>query len=223
MKVWLSAAGALAMLSGCAGVGYVNNALANKTQHVEYYRIYDIKTNADRYAIADAASTGLGKNVNSATEARPIPSSSELPEKPGRFTLKDPFEGSPQMAALMSGQGLGYKVATCSDASWTAKAVRDVPGSNNLHLTACLFPYKQGYHLDVYATFSKQEGGLMQAVRSGVNSVVGTPEEWTEKTFVDIVREIKKETKGDVTFVEGYPKVQGTPWLDSGEQVQAAK
>lgn len=211
------------MMSGCGGIGYVNNALVEKQKNVEYYRIFDIKTKADRDVVAEAASVGLGKNVNDASEARPIPDSATLPDHPGRFKLSNPFEGS-QLGALMNASGaLGGKMATCQGSSWNAQAVRDIPGSSNLRITACLFPYKEGYHLDVYATFAKQEGGLMQAVRSGVNAMVGTPEEWTEKTFLDIVREIRKQTNAEVTLVEGYPKVQGTPWLDSGEMVQAAK
>lgn len=211
------------MMSGCSGIGYVNNALVEKQKNVEYYRIFDIKTKADRDAVAEAASTGLGKNVNDAREARPIPESAVLPDQPGRFKLSNPFEGS-QLGALMNASGaLGGKMATCPGSSWNAQAVRDIPGSSNLRVTACLFPYKEGYHLDVYATFAKTEGGLMQAVRSGVNAMVGTPEEWTEKTFMDIAREIRKQTNAEVTLVEGYPKVQGTPWLDSGETVQAAK
>ena len=61
--------------------------------------------------------------------------------------------------------GLGFRMATCDEASWTAKAQRQVAGSNNLNLTACLFQYKDGYHLNLYAVFTKQEGGLMQISR----------------------------------------------------------
>ena len=45
--------------------------------------------------------------------------------------------------------------------------------------------------------------------------MVGTPEQWVEKTFLDIVREIKKQTGADINFVEGYPTPSGTPWLDT--------
>ncbi len=41
--------------------------------------------------------------------------------------------------------------------------------------------------------------------------MVGTSEEWTEKTFLDIVREIRKETYAKITYLEGYPKMHGTP------------
>ncbi|ELR64808.1 hypothetical protein C942_01898 [Photobacterium marinum] len=206
------------LLSGC---GSVNNVLVEKTKNVEYYRIFDIKTDADRYEIAESASDGLGRNVNDAQEARPIPTSAELPEKPGRFALENPFKGSKFAAFASSGGQLGVKVATCEGASWTAKANREISGSSNLNLTACLFPYNEGYHLDLYATFTKKEGGLLEISRQMSNAMVGTPEEWTEKTFLDIVRQIKAETGATITYLEGYPKLSGTPWLDEGDDITA--
>lgn len=208
---------ALATLIGfsLASCGTINNALVEKKKTTEYYRIFDIKTNADRATVAEAASNGLGKNVNSATEANPIPSFSEPPEKPGRFSLTNPFEGS-KFSALASGGGsIGMKIASCNGAIWTASANRDISGSSNLRLTACLWQYKEGYHLDTYATFQKTEGGLMQLSRNMANAMVGTPEEWTEKTFLDIVRTIREVTGAEISYVEGYPKFSGTPWLDS--------
>ena len=193
--------------------------LQKKKKTVEYYRIFDIKTNADRYSVADAASAGLGRNVNNATEARPIPNSSEVPQQPGRFNLVNPFEGSKLAALAASGGSVGFKIATCEGASWTANANRNTPGSSDLRLTACLFPYSEGYHLDLYATFVKKEGGILELSRAAAGVMVGTPEEWTEKTFLDIVRQIVKETNSKASYIEGYPKLEGTPWLDSGQAI----
>lgn len=201
----------LASMTGC---GTVNNALATKTKTVEYYRIFDIKTKADRQVVIEAASTGLGKNVGDAQEASPLPDSTELPMKPGRFKLVNPLENS-RFAALAGGGGsIGFKVATCDGATWTANALRQVAGSNQLNLTACLFPYTEGYHLNLYAVFTKEEGGLQQLSRSMAYAMVGTPEEWTEKTFLDIVRTIKDEAGAEIQYIEGFPKMSGTPWLD---------
>lgn len=207
------------LLGGC---GTMNNALVEKTKTTEYYRIFDIKTNADRQTVAEAASNGLGRNVNSAQEATPIPSSATPPDEPGRFKLVNPFEGT-QMAAFaaMASGSVGFKRATCDGAVWTAMAQRDIAGSSNLNLTACIFQYKKGYHLDLYAMFTKKEGGLMQISRSMASAMVGTPEEWTEKTFLDIVRNIRQVTNAEVALVEGQPKPAGTPWLDNGDSVPA--
>lgn len=219
MKKVIAIVPVAALLGGC---GTMNNALVEKTKTTEYYRIFDIKTSADRQTVAEAASNGLGRNVNNAQEATPIPSSATPPDAPGRFKLVNPFEGT-QMAAFaaMGGGSVGFKRATCDGAAWTAMAQRDIAGSNNLNLTACLFQYKQGYHLDLYAVFTKKEGGLMQISRSMANAMVGTPEEWTEKTFLDIARNIRQVTNAEITLLEGQPKLAGTPWLDSGEGVSA--
>lgn len=145
----------------------------------------------------------------------PIPSSNALPETPGRFQLVNPFEGT-RLAALAGGAGsLGFRMATCDGAVWTAKARREISGSNNLNLTACLFQYTRGYHLNLYAVFTKQEGGVFQVSRDMANAMVGTPEEWTEKTFLDVIRSIQATTPSKIELLEAQPEIAGTPWLDS--------
>jgi hypothetical protein len=202
-----------------AGCGTSNNYLAAKQKTVEYYRIFQIRTDAPRAAVAAAASNGLGRNVNNAEEAMPIPSSPDLPEKPGRFQLVNPLEGS-RLAALGASSGsIGFKVATCEGAMWTARAQRSVSGSNSLKLSACLWQFKGGYNLDLYAVFTKQEGGLFQISRDMASAMVGTPEEWTEKTFLDIVRQIKLSTNADISLLEAQPELGGTPWLDPADKM----
>jgi len=204
---------ALSLLA-VAGCGTTNSYLAEKTKTVEYYRIYDLKTDAPRQKVSSAASEGLSRNVGSAQEATPIPSSGEVPVQPGRFKLVNPFEGT-KMAAFVGGGGsLGFRIATCDGAVWTASAERHVSKSNSLRLTACLFQYRGGYHLDTYAVFTKQEGGILQISRDMANAMVGTPEEWTEKVFLDTVRMIRTKTGAEVALLEAQPDVAGTPWLD---------
>jgi len=209
---------ALAVL--LAGCGTTNSALVNRTSVVEYYRIFDINTEADRYAVADAASKGLGRNVGSINEERPIPQSAELPEAPGRFRLDNPLEGTNLgLLAAGSGNSSRLKIASCDGAVWIARARRSTRGSSDLRLTACIWEYKQGFHLDIYATFEKQEGGLMQVSRNMAHAMVGTPEEWTEKTFNDIVRTVQKDTGAEIEYIEGYPRVEGMPWLDDYDRI----
>lgn len=208
---------------GISGCGTTNNYLAEKRQTVEYYRIFDIKTTATRQAVAKAASDGIGRNVSNVQEATPIPASGDIPDKPGRFKLVNPFEGS-RIAVLAGGAGsLGPSMATCDGASWTAKAERRISGSNTLNLTACLFQYKEGYHLDLYAKFTKLEGGIFQVSRDMANAMVGTPEEWTEKTFLDIVRSIRVSSGAEIALLEAQPAIGGTPWLDSMDSLPQRK
>ncbi len=207
------------LLMGC---GVANNSLVEKRKSVEYYRIFDIATTADRNIVADAASNGLGKNVSDAKEVRPIPDGSEPPEVPGRFKLENPLKGT-RLGGFTGGAGdIGYKVVTCEGAVWSANARRNVSGQSNLDISACLFQYAKGYHLDLYGKFTKKEGGIKEISRKMASSMVGTPEEWTEKTFLDIVREIRKQTGAEVSLIEGYPKPSGTPWLDKGEEIKQA-
>ncbi|WP_226646233.1 hypothetical protein [Microbulbifer variabilis] len=208
-----------AILIGLVGCGNFNSFIADKKKNIEYYRIFDIKTDVDRYTIAKSASDGLGRNVGSIHENQPIPESAELPEVPGRFKIVNPLQGSALSALAESGGHAGYKIATCDGASWIAGATRVVKGQSELKLTACLFPYSEGYHLDLYANFSKQEGGLMEISRKAASAMVGTPEQWTEKTFVDIVRKIHADTGAEISFLEGYPRQEGTPWLDSLDKI----
>lgn len=219
----VSLAALVLLLFALNGCGTLNNALAEKKKSVEYYRIFDIKTNAGRDAVIDAGGKGLGMNVGNANEARPIPSYQELPTTPGRFKVVDPLAGSKLAAFANAGGGLGMKMASCEGAIWTANARKDVNNSFELGLTTCLFEYKDGYHLDMYAHFTKEEGGLMQISRSMANAVVGTPEEWAEKTFLDVIKTIKQDTNAEVKFLEGYPKISGTPWLDSNKEAISTK
>ncbi|MES2257255.1 MAG: hypothetical protein V4724_01995 [Pseudomonadota bacterium] len=208
---------------GIAGCGTTNNYLTEKSTTIEYYRIFDIKTSADRQSLAQAASKGLGRNVNNAQEVMPIPSSFEIPTVPGRFQLVDPLAGS-RLAALAGGAGvLAPRIATCDGAVWTATADRVIERSNSMRLSACLFQYKGGYHLDLYAAFRKEEGGLLQFSRTMANAMVGTPEQWAEKTMLDVARSIKASSGGEVTLLEAQPAIAGTPWLDSLDTFRAAK
>ncbi|MGE4543568.1 MAG: hypothetical protein AB7D06_05600 [Pedobacter sp.] len=217
-------------LTACGGL---NSKLANKTKQVEYYRIFDIQTDVERTSIIDAASRGLGRNAGDAREATPIPSFSTPPEQPGRFKVvnqMDTLNGSEfgrsigALAAISAGMGggsLGLKSAQCDGAVWTANATKSADRNFNLNLVTCLFEYKGGYHLDMYAHLTKQEGGMLQLSRAMASALVGTPEEWVEKTFLDVVRQIHNDTNAEIEFLEGYPKMQGTPWLDSGETFTA--
>ena len=210
---------ALGMLSSTLalnGCGTTNAGLARRTTSAEHYMIFDIKTDASRQAVAKAAANGLARNVNAVRETSPIPTGESPPEKSGRFKLVNPLAGHPLAAlAAASGQSLSLQVASCDGAVWTANAVRNIRGSSDLKMTLCLWQYQGGYHLDMYGQFTKQEGGLLQVSRELASAMVGTPEQWTEKTFLDVVRQITATTGASVKLLEGQPELQGTPWLDS--------
>lgn len=213
------------LASGCSSI---NNASTEKQKSIELYRVFDIKTTADRYAVRDAASDGLGINVSTANEQNPIVMG-DTPEKPGRFKPSNVAAGmGSQMGGMMqiamkmnSSMSNMLKTAQCDGAVWTATARRSVSNAFDMSFNLCLWEYTGGYALDVYANYTKQEGGGLLGmdglVRDAAYAISGTPEAWAEKTVLDVVRVIKSRTKGEVKYLEGYPRLETTPWQDSGE------
>jgi hypothetical protein len=203
MKSSMMALAVAVALAGCStGDG---NMFASRDKTVEYYRVFDLKTDAAGQAVAKAATDGLNRNVVNATMA--MPANAEVLEQPGRFKMTDPATAAP-----------GAPVArgpSCEGASWTAKATPKVSGGENMNMVACLFPYKGGYHLDMYAVFNKKEGGWLEWPRRMTGRLMGTPEKWTDKAMLDVVRSIRESTGAQVALVEAKPEVAGTPWLES--------
>jgi hypothetical protein len=179
---------------------------------VEYYRVFDIKTEAAAQAVAKAATDGINRNVKDAVVA--TPAGVEATDLPGHFKIADPTSAPPGSAVA--------KGPSCDGAAWTAKATPRVRGSEDMNLVACLFPYKTGYHLDMYAVFTKPEGGLMQWPRRLTGVFLGTPEKFTDSTMMDIVRAIREGTGANVSLVEAKPNLAGTPWLEPSKNTAQA-
>jgi hypothetical protein len=199
-----------AALAGCS-TETGNNPLASRNTMVEYYRVFDIKTDVAAPTVAKAATDGINRNVKDAVVA--TPAGVEATELPGHFKIADPTSAPPGSPVA--------KGPSCDGAAWTAKATPRVRGTEDMNLVACLFPYKTGYHLDMYAVFTKPEGGIMQWPRQLTGIVLGTPEKFTESTMLDIVRAIREGTGANVSLVEAKPNLAGTPWLEPGKNTAA--
>jgi hypothetical protein len=202
-----------ALAAGCStgNGGNGGNGLAARDTTVEYYRVFDIKTEAPAETVAKAASNGINRNVKDAQVT--TPAGAQVTELPGHFKIADPTAAAPGTAV--------DKGPSCDGASWTAKAAPKVHGSDNMNLVACLFPYKSGYHLDMYAVFTKPEGGWLAWPRRVGGMVLGTPEKFTEATMMDLVRAIREGTGANVSLVEAKPNLAGTPWLEPGNNGSA--
>jgi hypothetical protein len=211
MKSSMIAVAVAAALAGCSTGG--GNMFASTDKTVEYYRVFDIKTDAAGPAVAKAASDGISRNVADATLA--MPDSAVVTEQPGHFKM-------PEAAPAGAGAPVA-RAPSCEGASWTAKAAPRVTGGDNMNMVACLFPYKNGYHLDMYAVFTKKEGGWLQWPRKMTGAIMGTPEKWTDKAMLDVVRAIRQSTGAEVALVEAKPDVTGTPWLEGEGGAGAAK
>jgi hypothetical protein len=205
------AAGVTALLSGCSTESG-NNPLASRSTTVEYYRVFDIKTDVPGQTVTKAATDGINRNVKDAVVS--TPPGVEATELPGHFKIADPTSAPPGSAVA--------KGPSCDGAAWTAKATPRVRGTEDMNLVACLFPYKNGYHLDMYAVFTKPEGGIMQWPRRLTGVFLGTPEKFTETTMMDVVRAIRETTGANVSLVEAKPNLAGTPWLEPSKNTAQA-
>ena len=214
-KLTLLAILAVVVLSGCASG---NSYLANRSTTIEMYHIFDIKTKADTATVAKAAADGLAQNTNTINQVTPLQMGKTVPVTAGRFSLEDVgaklnntgLGAMLQMAAMQNG-GVPMKAAVCTDAVWTSRAERTIAGSSNLTLYSCIYKYQSGYQLDTYAVFQKTEGGVYQISRDIANSVIGTPEQWVNKTIIDTVKSIEKATGVKVVRLEGQPELTDLP------------
>jgi hypothetical protein len=205
----------LVSLTGCA-TG--NSYMANRSTTIEMYHIFDIKTKASTNIVTKAIADGLTQNTNDLNQVSPLQMGKLIPDTPGRFIIEDVaanfggtgIGGMMQLASMQNG-GVTMKAAKCTDAVWTSRAQRSIAGSSNLTLYSCLYKYKVGYQLNTYAVFQKTEGGIYQISRDLANSIVGTPEQWVNKTILDTVNSIEKATSTKVVHVEGQPELTELP------------
>ncbi|MGX9784457.1 hypothetical protein [Janthinobacterium lividum] len=216
-KISCTVVAVIALLTGC---NTVNQSLANRQEVVEIYHIFDFKTQADVATVSRAAANGLAQNTNSVQSSTPLQIGNSVPAEPGKFTLVDlasamggGMGAMMQIAAAQNG-GSAMKVAKCDGAVWTSKAVRNISGSSNLTLYSCLYRYRAGYNLDMYAVFSKTSGGLNGIFQSGADALVGTPEAWVNKTIIDTVRSIESAAGAPGVHVEGQPELGPLPAVD---------
>lgn len=183
----------------------------------ELYHIFDFKTEARRAEMIKALQDGLNPNISESDTTTPLVMG-PAPETPGRFKLVNPIEDGrfPFASMIPAAQAAMMKQVRCDGAVWISSAVRRVKGSQQLMLTMCLFPYTQGYQLDVYAVDIKERGGgLSQRLgRMLGQAIVGNSDGWTNKTILDAVRSVRRTTGANVSYVEGQPEFVGTPWED---------
>lgn len=207
-----------AALSAC---GSVNSFLAKKTETTEMYRVFDIKSDAGESVIADAAIEGLTASVPEAKSTHLI--QTEIPEEPQKIKLINPFKNTNALTlkVLYGDKYVPHKTMDCEEAIYVLDGTKEVAGDSNVDIKVCIFRYKDGYRLNEYAVLTKESGGFIEQIsRIGAHTMVGTPEEWTEKSMLDVVRNIKKRTDASVSFIQGWPEISGTPWLDTNSDIK---
>ncbi|MGL3823654.1 hypothetical protein [Sphingopyxis sp. R3-92] len=214
MRTMTKALGA-AGIAGALAMTPIAAVAQDSSRTTELYHIFDFKTPMKRAEMIRILQDGINPNISKSNTVTPIVMG-PAPEKPGRFTLVNPFENSPYAGFVSTSQLSTIKQARCDGAVWISSAVRKVRGSQQLMITMCLFPYVEGYQLDVYAIDIKEKGGGLDARlgRALGQAIVGNSDNWTNKTILDVVRYVRSTAGATVTYVEGQPEFTGTPWED---------
>ena len=205
----------VASIAGALAMTPIAAVAQDSSRTTELYHIFDFKTAVKRGEMIKVLQDGINPNISKSNTVTPIVMG-PAPETPGRFTLVNPFENSPYAGFISTSQLSTIKQARCDGAVWISSAVRKVRGSQQLMITLCLFPYVEGYQLDVYAIDIKEKGGGLDARlgRALGQAIVGNSDNWTNKTILDVVRYVRSTAGATVTYVEGQPEFTGTPWED---------
>ena len=108
---------------------------------------------------------------------------------------------------------IGFKTVNCDGAVWTGRAVRDTSAKTQVNL--CLWPYKDGYHLDFYMQYREKSQGLIKSAASSVaHAAVGSPKEWVAELVYDTVEQVQADVpKVQIKQLEGRPELEERPWL----------
>lgn len=218
----------LLSISGLAALAISSPVQARQADRTsELYHIFDIRTDLDRNTIVRSFTDALNLNTTDSQTITPLVRG-EPPEKAASFELVDPLADSrlSALGSLMgSAQAAQLKQVKCDGAVWIGNAQRNLRGSQHLRLTMCLFPYTEGYHLDVYGLDTEDRGGGIDRKlgRLMAGAVVGKPGNWTNKTIVDLLREVRTKLGAQVSYVEGQPAFEGEPWNDAYQLMPSDK
>jgi hypothetical protein len=147
----------------------------------------------------------MQKNADKVQFTNDIPVS-PLPEKPSRFKLTNPFANS-NMGALMAQSGSVIKIPSCEGSIFSATSNQNFRGAENTTFFVCLIPYTQGYHMDIYYTFTKVSGGMSSEALGAAlaQSVVGDSSQFIPRTILALEQAVQN-AGGQLNLVEKYPQ-----------------
>lgn len=186
-------------LSGCASM--------KPTYHTEStFVIYDVQPiTLDRNQLLNTVLSAVQKSATKLRVNRDIPPR-ELPAIPGRFELQDPFANS-KLGTLMATQAQSVRVPVCKNALMTVSTDDTSMARYGEQTTffLCVLPYKDGYQLDIHATFTRVSGGFSpQGIGTAVGrSLVGDSSQFIPRTMAS-VRTAAESVGGKVTVVDSY-------------------
>lgn len=185
---------ALFLFAGCSSMTPTQNTEAS-------FVIYDVQpASINRGQLLDAITHAVQKNQQKVRVTRDI-QMGELPEKPGRFTLKDPFANT-NIGAMMSANGQSTKMPVCDNSILTlASGSNNTSGNTTFFL--CVIPYKAGYSVNIYSTFSSSSGGINAIGASLAKSVLGDSSQYIPRAMNE-VRTATESVGGKVAIIDSY-------------------
>lgn len=171
------------------------------------YAIFDVKGDVSPTKAGEAIKLALQKKMTGVQVSHGLPPS-PLPDKPGRFQLVSPFKAGSGLAAMAASSGQSLQVPTCEGATLTANG-RDSSFAKYGEATTffvCLMPYKAGYALNVFTTYSKASGGFNAATLGATlaRTVSGDSSQFIPRTIASLV-EALSATGANVELLEAYP------------------
>jgi hypothetical protein len=194
-------------ISMALGIALTGCAAMKPTYHTEStFVIYDVKpATIDRNQLLKAVLDAVQKSASKLRVNRDIPPA-ELPATPGRFELQDPFANS-KMGALLASQAQNIRVPVCKNALMTVSTDNTSMAQYGEQTTLflCVLPYKEGYQIDIYSTFIRENGGMTpQGISSAIGrSLIGDSSQFIPRTM-NAVRTAAESVGAKVTVVDSY-------------------
>ena len=184
-------------LAGCSSLIPVQQTEAS-------FVIYDVQpASVSRGQLLDAITDAVRRNESQIRVTRDI-QTGDLPDKPGRFTIKDPYGGT-NLGAMMSASGHSMKIPVCDGSILTLASGNASGGGDSTSFFLCVIPYKAGYSVNIYATYSSTRGGISPGALADslVRSVAGDRSQYIPRAMND-VRTAAEGVGGKVSVIDSY-------------------
>ncbi|WP_440056643.1 hypothetical protein ACSLBF_21265 (plasmid) [Pseudoalteromonas sp. T1lg65] len=197
MKKTITALTVLTM-AGCA-------SLTPTKERFEGYKIYDIKTTYSSSLTSKLSSSlksAMQGNADSVRFENSLPPAT-LPNDAARFELVNPFANAKGLAALA---GASVKIPSCEGSVIEATSNDSFAGAEDTTFFTCLMPYKDGYKMNIYYSFTKVSGGFSsQALgRALAQSVVGDSSQFIPRTIAAL-EEAVTSNGVKLDLIDSYP------------------
>jgi hypothetical protein len=165
--------------------------------------IYDVQPGSiNRDSLLDAITQAVQKNQSKVRVTRDI-QTGELPDHPVRFALKDMLANS-ALGAWASANGQSMKMPVCDNPVLTLASGNSSAGQSTTFFL-CVIPYKAGYSVNIYSTFTITSGGIsVDALGSALErSIAGDSSQYIPRAMND-VRLAAENEGGKVSIIDSY-------------------